>query len=233
MRIEVFKVNYYEVWEEFWKSCVVIIGAMVLLRIAGRKSISQMTIPTTVIMISIGTVIVQPIADKSIWLALVAAVTFITILLLMEYLELKWSWFENLMRGRAVTVIREGRLQEHELKKLRMTVDQLEMKLRQTGIARFEDIKTLTVETNGLIGYEYMPEAQPVTFGQVKALMEQYWGSNQQGQLQTQSEAQSQQQGQSQQQQLKSEQAPASSVKSDLFKELSQGEAHHENKTLN
>ncbi|WP_028591047.1 DUF421 domain-containing protein [Paenibacillus massiliensis] len=223
--------NFYEVWEEFWKSCVVIIGAMLLLRIAGRKSISQMTIPTTVIMISIGTVIVQPIADKSIWLALVAAVTFIVILLLMEYLELKWNWFEILMRGRAVTVIREGRLQEHELKKLRMTVDQLEMKLRQTGIARFEDIKTLTVETNGLIGYEYMPEAQPVTFGQVKALMEQYWGNGQQGQLQTQSEAQSQQQGQPQQ--PKTEQAPASSVKSDLFKELSQGEAHHENKTLN
>lgn len=223
--------NFYEVWEEFWKSCVVIIGAMLLLRIAGRKSISQMTIPTTVIMISIGTVIVQPIADKSIWLALVAAVTFIVILLLMEYLELKWNWFEILMRGRAVTVIREGRLQEHELKKLRMTVDQLEMKLRQTGIARFEDIKTLTVETNGLIGYEYMPEAQPVTFGQVKALMEQYWGNGQQGQLQTQSETQSQQQGQPQQ--PKTEQAPASSVKSDLFKELSQGEAHHENKTLN
>lgn len=216
---------FYEVWEEFWKSCVVIIGAMMLLRIAGRKSISQMTIPTTVIMISIGTVIVQPIADKSIWLALVAAVTFIAILLLMEYLELKWNWFENLMRGRSVTVIREGKLQEHELKKLRMTVDQLEMKLRQTGIARFEDVKTVTMETNGLIGYEYMPEAQPVTFGQVKALMEQYWGNGQQQERQ--------QQGQQQEQQSKSEQSPASTAPSDLFGELDQGEAHHQNKSLN
>jgi uncharacterized membrane protein YcaP (DUF421 family) len=163
-----------EAWGEFWKSCIVILAAMVLLRIAGRKSISQMTIPTTVIMISIGTVIVQPIADQSIWMALVAAATFISILLLLEFMELKWNSFENIMRGRAVTLIREGKLQVKELAKLRMTVDQLEMKLRQTGISRMGDMKTVTMETNGLIGYEYMPDAQPLTYGQMKSLLAQY-----------------------------------------------------------
>lgn len=170
-----------DAWGEFWKSCVVIIAAMVLLRIAGRKSISQMTIPTTVIMISIGTVIVQPIAQDSIWVALVAAVTFILILLLLEFMEVKFNVFENIMRGRAVTVIQEGKLQVKELAKLRMTVDQLEMKLRQLGIARMQDMKTVTIETNGLIGYEYMPEAEPLTYGKMKELLAQYaaasgWG---------------------------------------------------------
>lgn len=166
--------NWMDAWGEFWKSCVVIVAAMILLRVAGRKSISQMTIPTTVIMISIGTVIVQPIAEESIWMALIAAVTFISILLLLELLELKWNFFENIMRGKAVTVIREGKLQVKELAKLRMTVDQLEMKLRQTGIARIGDMKTVTMETNGLIGYEYMPDAQPLTYGQMKSLLAQY-----------------------------------------------------------
>jgi len=163
-----------DVWGEFWKSGVVILAAMILLRIAGRKSISQMTIPTTVIMISIGTVIVQPIAQKSIWMALVAAVTFIVILVLMEYLEVKWNGFENVMRGRAVTIIQDGKLQVKEMAKLRMSVDQLEMKLRQTGIARMEDLKTVTLETNGMIGYEYTADAQPVTYGQLKSLLAQY-----------------------------------------------------------
>ncbi len=166
--------NWMDTWGEFWKSCVVILGAMVLLRIAGRKSISQMTIPTTVIMISIGTVIVQPIADKSIWMALVAATTFICILLLLEVLEMKWNFFEKLMRGKTVTLIRDGKVQVKELAKLRMTVDQLEMKLRQTGISRMGDMKTITVETNGLIGYEYKPDAQPLTYGQMKSLLAQY-----------------------------------------------------------
>ncbi|MNP49822.1 hypothetical protein D3C76_1440340 [compost metagenome] len=35
-------------------------------------------------------------------------------------------------------------------------------------------MKTVTVETNGLIGYEYMPDAQPLTYGQMKSLLAQY-----------------------------------------------------------
>lgn len=52
-------------WAWTWKSVVLVIAGMVLLRIAGRKSISQMSVATTVIMISIGTTIVQPIAKSN------------------------------------------------------------------------------------------------------------------------------------------------------------------------
>ncbi|KAA2297616.1 DUF421 domain-containing protein, partial [Clostridioides difficile] len=37
-----------------WKSVLLVLIGMILLRIAGRKSISQMSVATTVIMISIG-----------------------------------------------------------------------------------------------------------------------------------------------------------------------------------
>ncbi|WP_392396620.1 MULTISPECIES: DUF421 domain-containing protein [Paenibacillus] len=40
-----------------WKSVILALAGMVLLRIAGRKSISQMTAATIVNMISIGTMI--------------------------------------------------------------------------------------------------------------------------------------------------------------------------------
>lgn len=218
---------WMDAWEEFWKSCVVIVMAMILLRIAGRKSISQMTIPTTVIMISIGTVIVQPIEDKNIWMALVAAATFILALLLMEYLEVKWNWLENVMRGRAVTVVQEGKLQVEELSKLRMTVDQLEMKLRQTGIARVQDLKTVTVETNGLIGYEYTADAQPVTYGQLKSLLVQYAGQP----LQAPSGGPgASPQPVKQEGTLLQEGTPLSGP--NLFAELSYGEEHHTNHKL-
>jgi uncharacterized membrane protein YcaP (DUF421 family) len=44
-----------------WKPFLLIISGILLLRISGRKSISQMTLAQTVVMISIGTIIVQPI----------------------------------------------------------------------------------------------------------------------------------------------------------------------------
>lgn len=178
--------NIQDVWDEIWKSLVVILGGMLLLRLAGRKSISQMTIPTTVIMVSIGTVIVQPIANRSIWLALIAATTFVLLLIVIEAIQLKWNLFERFIRSQAVVVIKDGQLQTPTLKRIRLTVDQLEMKLRQAGIQRFQDVKTATVESNGQLGYELTEEAKPVTLKQLKELLDMYF--SQQGSMEESSQ---------------------------------------------
>jgi uncharacterized membrane protein YcaP (DUF421 family) len=60
-----------------WYSFILILAGILLLRIAGRKSISQMTLAQTVVMISIGTIIVQPIVEKSVVKAIVAAAIFV------------------------------------------------------------------------------------------------------------------------------------------------------------
>lgn len=49
-----------------WQSFLLILAGILLLRISGRKSQSQMTLAQTVVMISIGTIIVQPIVKKSV-----------------------------------------------------------------------------------------------------------------------------------------------------------------------
>src|SRR5690606_41407552 len=84
-----------------WKSIFIVFAGMILLRFAGRKSISQMSVATTVIMISIGTTIVQPIANHAMWIAVGSATMFIISLIIIEYLQLKYDWFEKLMSGRS------------------------------------------------------------------------------------------------------------------------------------
>lgn len=59
-----------------WKSVLLVLIGMILLRIAGRKSISQMSVATTVIMISIGTTIVQPIANHELGKAITPQIFF-------------------------------------------------------------------------------------------------------------------------------------------------------------
>ncbi|WJH33924.1 DUF421 domain-containing protein [Paenibacillus sp. CC-CFT747] len=46
-----------------------------------------------------------------------------------------------------------------------MTIDQLELRVRQKGISRLSDIRTATVEVNGRFGYELKESARPVTRG--------------------------------------------------------------------
>lgn len=155
------------------KALILILSGVVLLRISGRKAISQMTIAQTVIMISIGTVIVQPIADESVWRAVGSAGIFVLVVLTLDYLQIKFNFIEKAVSGKAKPVIIDGQIITANLKSTRITMDQLEMRLRQSGISNVSDIKTATLEPNGQLGYELTDDAKPLTVGEFKRLMKE------------------------------------------------------------
>ena len=157
-----------------WKTFVMIMAGILLLRVAGRKSISQMTLAQTVVMISLGTIIVQPIVQRSMTKAIGGAAIFVATILILEYLELKFNFFEKFITGKSKVVIENGQLNVKTLKKLRLTVDQLEMRLRNQGISKMEDIKFATIEANGLLGYELKDEAKPLNVGEFKKVLNDY-----------------------------------------------------------
>ncbi|WP_270182380.1 DUF421 domain-containing protein [Alkalihalobacillus sp. CinArs1] len=153
-----------------WKAVLLVVGGTFILRIAGRKSINQMTIAQVVIMIGMGSLIVQPIAGENVLVTLVIALVLVLTLVLIELGELKVDWIEGLVSGRSKMVIKDGTLQEKELKKLRLTVDQLEMKLRHSQISSIEDVQEATMEANGQLGYTLKPHMQAATKGDVDSL---------------------------------------------------------------
>ncbi|MED3971706.1 DUF421 domain-containing protein [Priestia megaterium] len=157
-----------------WQSVVLILAGILLLRIAGRKSIAQMTLAQTVVMISLGTIIVQPIVEKSMVKAIGGAAMFVLAILVLESLQVKFNTFEKFLTGKSKTVIENGQLDSKQLKKLRLTVDQLEMRLRNQGISNIQDVKMATMEPNGQLGYELQEDAKPLTVGEFKQLMQVY-----------------------------------------------------------
>lgn len=90
---------------------------------------------------------------KKIWVTFLIASILVATLFLIEWIQMKWDFSETLFTGRSKVVIENGVLNEHNLKKLRMSVDKLEMRLRQNGISSIEDLKWATVEPSGQLGY--------------------------------------------------------------------------------
>jgi uncharacterized membrane protein YcaP (DUF421 family) len=159
-----------------WEPILVVIGGTLLLRLAGRKSISQMTLAQVVIMIGIGSLLIEPISGDSIWTTLAVGLILVLTLIIMEYVQIKSDKFEKFITGQSKIIIEEGQLNEENLRKLRFTVDQLEMKLRQHNVAVISDVRWATLEPNGQVGYELKEEAQPVTkkeFQQLQADVQQ------------------------------------------------------------
>jgi len=150
-------------WDFIWKAILIVIVGTILLRIAGRKTISQMTLAETVIMIAIGTLLIQPVSGKNIWTTFVIGGVLVVTLLVMEFIQIKSDMFEKMITGKAKVVIDNGILNEKNLRKLRLSVDQLEMKLRQNSVSKISDVKWATLEPNGQLGFELKQDAQPVT----------------------------------------------------------------------
>ncbi len=155
-----------------WQAILIFAIGTIILRISGRRSISQMTIPQTVIMIAIGTLLIQPVTGKGLWATFGVAIVLVLSLILTEYLQLKFDGAESAISGKAIPVIEKGNLNEKNLKKLRLTVDKLEERLRQSGIAAINDVEFATLETSGQLGYTLKKEKQPATKEDIQNLIQ-------------------------------------------------------------
>lgn len=56
-----------------WQSILIFIVGTFILRVGGRKSISQMTISQTIVMIGLGSLLIQPVTGKGLLITFVVA----------------------------------------------------------------------------------------------------------------------------------------------------------------
>lgn len=168
-------------WHLIWKCMLLVLSGVIMLRLSGRKSIAQMNVATTIIMISIGELIAQGIIEKSVWRAIASVALFLLMLVILEFLEIHFGRFQKLISGKAIVVIRDGQLDMQALRKLRITVNQLEMRIRQLGIVNLSDIKQGFIEMNGELGYELQEAAKPVTKRDLEVLLARFGEKSENG----------------------------------------------------
>ncbi|QDI90084.1 DUF421 domain-containing protein [Salicibibacter halophilus] len=158
--------------ELFLQAIIIYIGGTTILRISGRRSISQMTIPQTAIMIGIGSLMIQPLTGNGMWWTLAIAFVLILCLIVTEYLQIKFNRAETVISGKAVPVIENGMLHEKNLKKMLLPADKVEARLREAGITAIEDVQYATIESSGQLGYTLKPGKQPATKEDIENLMQ-------------------------------------------------------------
>lgn len=158
-------------WKIIGVSLLMACIGTVILRLSGRKSISQMSVPQLAVIISLGTILGGEMSGKGLGKTILAVLSFVGFLVVTEWITMKSNRAEKVLKGMAIPVISDGRILVDQLKGLRMTVDDLEKRLRIAGIERVEDIQTGTIESNGDFGYLLMPHARPVTMGDLERIL--------------------------------------------------------------
>ncbi|MPN32201.1 hypothetical protein SDC9_179677 [bioreactor metagenome] len=154
-----------------WQTVITFIFGVLALRLAGRKSLSQMTAAETIVMIAVGTILIEPLVGKELWKTFAAVIIVIATLYLLESAQIRWRFLERLFSGTSIVVIEHGQIKLDNLKKIRLTVHQLEMHLRQSSVAKIEEVEYATIEPNGQLGYTLKEAAQSVTKSDIEMIM--------------------------------------------------------------
>jgi uncharacterized membrane protein YcaP (DUF421 family) len=142
---------------------IMIIVGFVAMRLAGRKSISQLTIAQTVIMIAVGSTLVEPVKSANLIITTTSIFVFIIVLIILEWISFYYEGFEKWFVGKEKIIIKDGEVIRKNLKDLRMTRDILEMSLRLQGISDYSHIEIATLETNGHVAVKFKEEYERVT----------------------------------------------------------------------
>lgn len=159
----------------FFRTILLYFLVLLTLRVLGKRQVGQLQPADLVFTILLSEILVIPMQDKNIPLLN----TFIPVLVLIG-LEILMSWFSlknlkvrTMLQGNSLLVIRNGVVDEAQLRALRFTMDDILEELRKKDIFDISTVQYAFVETDGALSVMLKPEFEPATAQDVKAVKEQ------------------------------------------------------------
>jgi uncharacterized membrane protein YcaP (DUF421 family) len=147
------------------RGTAVYILALILARLIGRKLISQMTFFDFIVGVSMGSLIANAIVGT--WnVSLSAALALILLSLLTiatGYINIKNFKTAKLINSEPVTLVQNGNIVEENMKKTRMTINELMMKLREKNTFNLADVEFAIMESDGQLSILPKAYKQPLT----------------------------------------------------------------------
>ena len=122
-------------------------------RLMGKRQVGDLQPLELVVTILLSEIAATPMQNNNIpMLRGIVAVCILTVLeLLFSVVSLKSVRFRNFTEGKPQVVVRDGKPVDKQLKKLRLTVEDILSALRQKSVFSLGDVKTAVVETNGTL----------------------------------------------------------------------------------
>lgn len=136
-----------------------------VVRLMGKRQIGELQPSELVITLLLSEIIAMPMEDNDI--PLISTVVPVMLLVAFEIItsaaSMKSLKFRFLVQGHPIIIIRDGELQQKEMKKLRLTIDDILEALRQKDIFDISLVSYAIIETNGKMSVMLKPDFETVT----------------------------------------------------------------------
>lgn len=145
-----------------------LLGVVVLFlmtKLLGKRQVSQLSLFEYITGITIGSLAayVSLDLDTNWYLGLVSIAVWVGVSLVMEFLQLKSKTARDILDSKATVLIKDGKIMEDNLKKERLTTDELMEQLRKKSVFKAADVEFAIIEPSGDINVLLTKENQPLT----------------------------------------------------------------------
>ncbi len=147
------------------RAIIIYITVILAVRIMGKRQIGELKPHELVITVLVSQVASIPLEDNSMPLAnmFIPILIFVSFEILASALSMKSFTFRNLLQGKPIFVIKNGKVNQEQMKRLRFTMDDLIDAVRQKDVFDISTVQDAVIETNGSVSVLQKSEHQPVT----------------------------------------------------------------------
>jgi len=147
------------------RTAILYLIIILALRIMGKRQLGELQPSELVTTILISNIATLPIEDTGIpmTVGIVPIFTLMCFEVFTSFLVLKSRKIRKIVTGNPVIVIRDGKIQQQELERLRLNVDDIMTQLRSQDVFDIEEVSFAIVETTGTLSVYKKFSAREVT----------------------------------------------------------------------
>lgn len=133
------------------KLIVGLIGVIIVIRLLGKKEMSQVTLLDFIYALVLGGVIKDAMYDPAVTIPNMIFVLIIwsALIYIFEKITQKSGVLRHVIKGRPVILIKEGQLLYHQMEKLNLEIEELNQLLRVEGIFSLREVNYAMFENSG------------------------------------------------------------------------------------
>lgn len=133
------------------KTSVLYLFIIFVYRIMGKKEVGELSIVDLIVTILIAELAALTIEDtkSSILVSIVPIIVLVVFQMLFSYISLKSVKVRNFVEGKPTTIIKNGKIVFSAMSKLRYSLEDLIMQLREQSVKSIEEVDYAVLENDG------------------------------------------------------------------------------------
>jgi uncharacterized membrane protein YcaP (DUF421 family) len=156
--------------EKVLRTVMVYGGLVLLMRLAGKRMLSQLNTFDLVVVLLLSNVVQNAVIgpDNSLIGGLIGAVVLVGVNAVWERIATSSNATARFIEGRASVLVRDGVPDRKVISRVGLRLPEVMAALHRQGADRIEDVEIATIEPGGAIRMELTPDARSASYGELR-----------------------------------------------------------------